>query len=78
MAYIAHIVTGVWCGDVSICDVHVRVLFLSSRSGIFFNRSAGAITDHSELAKAIDPPFKPQLYVEDPGHRKPVPVYRMG
>ena len=48
------------------------VLFVSSRSGIVFNSSAGAITDHSQSAKDIDPYFKSQLYVEDPDHRKPV------
>ena len=42
------------------------VLFLSSRSGVVFNPSAGAITDHSQSAKDIDPYFKSQLYVEDP------------
>ena len=47
----------------------VCVLFVSSRSSIVFNSSAGAITDHSQSAKDIDPYFKSQLYVEDPGHR---------
>ena len=47
------------------------VLFVSSRSDIVFNPSDGAITDHSQSAKDIDPYFKFQLdYVEDPGHRK--------
>ena len=46
----------------------VCVLFVSSRSGIVFNPNAGAITDHSQSAKDIDPYFKSQLYVEDPGH----------
>ena len=50
----------------------VCVLFVSSRSGIVFNPSAGVITDHSQSAKDIDPYFKSQLYVEYPGHRKPV------
>ena len=50
----------------------VCVLFVSSRSDIVFNPSAGAITDHSQSANDIDPYFKSQLYVEDPGHRKPV------
>ena len=50
----------------------VCVLFVSSRSGIIFNPSAGAITDHSQSAKDIDPYFKSLLYVEDPDHRKPV------
>ena len=62
MAYIAHVVTGVWCGEVGICDV--CVLFVSSRSGIVFNPSA--ITDHSKSAMGIDPYFKSQLYVETP------------
>ena len=35
----------------------VCVLFVSSRSGIVFNSSAGAITDHSQSAKDIDPYF---------------------
>ena len=50
----------------------VSVLFVSSRSGIVFNPSTGAITDDSQSAKDIDPYFKSQLYVEDPGLRKPV------
>ena len=54
------------------------VLFLSSRSAIVFNPSAGAITDHSQSAKDIDPYFKSQLYVEDPGHRKPVIILPNG
>ena len=56
-----------WAYAISVC-----VLFVSSRSGIVFNSSAGAITDHSQSAKDIDPHFKSPLYVEDPGHRKPV------
>ena len=44
----------------------VCVLFVSSRSGTVFNPNAGAITDHSQSAKDIDPYFKSQLYVEDP------------
>ena len=49
----------------------VCVLFVSNRSGIVFNPSAGAITD-SQSAKDIDPYFKFQLYVKNPSHRKPV------
>ena len=56
----------------------VCVLFVSSRSGIVFNPSAGAITDHSQSAKDIDPYFKSQLYVEDPGHRKLVLILPNG
>ena len=56
----------------------VCVLFLSSRSGIVFNPSAGAITDYSQSAKDIDPYFKSQLYVEDPGQRKPVLILPNG
>ena len=47
----------------------VCVLFVSSRSGIIINLRAGAITDHSQSVKDIDPYFKSQLYVEDPSHR---------
>ena len=53
----------------------VRVMFVSSRSGIVFNQSAGAITDHSE---GHDPYFKSQVYVEDPGNRKPVLILPNG
>ena len=56
----------------------VCVLFVSSRSGIVFNSSAGAITDHSQSAKDIDTYFKSQLYVEDPGQRKPVLILPNG
>ena len=61
MAYIAHVVTGVWCGEVGLCDARVCTVFVSSRSGIVFNPSAGAIIDHSQSAKDIDPYFKSQL-----------------
>ena len=56
----------------------VCVLFVSSRSGIVFNPSAGAITDRSQSAKDRDPYFKSQLYVEDPGNRKPVLILPNG
>ena len=62
-----------WAYAMPVCG-----LFVSSRSGIVFNPSAGAITHHSHSAKDIDPYFKFQLIVEDPGHRKPVLIYRMG
>ena len=52
--------------------------FVSSRSGIVFNPSAGAITHHSQSAKDIDLYFKFQLNVEDPGHRKPVLILPNG
>ena len=60
---------------------HMRcscVLFVANRSGIVFNPSAGAITDHSQSAKDRDPYFKSQLYVENPGHRKPVLILPNG
>ena len=38
------------------------VLFVSSTSCVVFNPSAGAITDHSQLAKDIEPYLKSQLY----------------
>ena len=56
----------------------VCVLFVSSWWGIVLNPSAGAITDYSQSAKDIDPYFKSQLYVEDPGHRKPVLILPNG
>ena len=56
----------------------VCVLFVSSRSGIVFKKSAGAITDHSQSAKDIDPYFKSQLYLVDPGHRNRYSFYRIG
>ena len=62
-----------WEYAVSVC-----VLFVSIRSGIVFNSSAGAITDDSQSAKDIDPCFKSQLYVEDPGHRRPVLILPNG
>ena len=56
----------------------VCVLIVSSRLGIVFNPTAGAITDHSQSAKVIDSYFKSQLYVEDPSHRKPVLILHNG
>ena len=56
----------------------VCVLFVSSRSGIFFNPGARAITDHILSAKAIYPYFKSQLYVEDPSRRIPVVILPNG
>ena len=54
------------------------VLFVSCRLGIVFNPRAGACTDHSQSAKDIDPYIKSQLYMEDPGHRKPVLILPNG
>ena len=71
MAYIVHVVTG----DVG---MPVHVLFVSSRSISFSTPSAGAITDHRQSAKDINPYFKSQLYVEDSGHRKPVLILPNG
>ena len=62
-----------WAYTMPVC-----VLFASSRSDIVFNSSAGAITDHSQSAKNVDLYFKSQLYVEDPGHRKPVLILPNG
>ena len=45
-------------------DGRMCVLCVSSNSGIVFNPSTGAITDHSQSAKDIDPYFKSQLYME--------------
>ena len=56
----------------------VCVLFVSSRSGIVFNPSTGAIIDHSQSAKDIDPYFKSKLYAENHSHRKPVPILPNG
>ena len=56
----------------------VCVLLVSSRTGIVFNRKAGAITDDSQSAKNIDLNFKSLIYVEDPGHRKPVIIFPNG
>ena len=50
--------------------------FVSSRSGV--NSIVGTITDHSQSAKDIDPYFKSQLYVEYPGHRKPLLILPNG
>ena len=50
----------------------VYVMFVFSRSGVLFNPSVSGITDHSQSAKDIDPYLKFQLYMDDPGHRKPV------
>ena len=56
----------------------VYVLFVSSRSGIVFNSSAGAVIYHSQSAKDINPYFKSQLYVKDLGHGKPVLILPNG
>ena len=62
-----------WAYGMLVCG-----LFICSSSGIVFNSSAGLIIDHIQSAKDIDPYFKFQLYVQDPSHRKPVLIYRMG
>ena len=55
MACTAHVVTGVWCGEVGICDARMCVLFVSSKSSIVFITTAGAITDYRQSTKDIDP-----------------------
>ena len=59
------------------CDARLCTV-ASSRSRIVFNSSVGAITVHSQSAKDIDPYFKSLLYVENPGHRKPVLILPNG
>ena len=54
------------------------ILFVSSKSGFVLNPSTDAITDYSQSANDIDPYLKSQLYVEDPGHRKPVVILPNG
>ena len=71
MAYVAHVVTGVWCGEVCADCVYIS-------SGIVFKPSPGAITDRSQSAKDTDPYFKSQLCVEDPDHRKPLLILPNG
>ena len=44
----------------------VRVLFVSSKSGIVFKPSAGAITERNQSANVVVPYFKSQLHVKDP------------
>ena len=78
MAYIAHVITGVWWSEVGICDARVCVLFVSSRSGIVFNPSASAITIHSQSAKDIDPYFKSQLCGGPMATESRHSFYRMG
>ena len=56
----------------------VCVLFVSSRSGVIFNPSAGAVTNHSQSVKDIELGFKIQVYVKDPGHRKPIRILPNG
>ena len=46
-------------------------MFVSSTSGIIFNLSASAVTDHSRSVKDIAY-FKSLLYAKDPGLLKPV------
>ena len=56
----------------------VGTLFVSSRSGIVFNPSACAITDHSQSTKDIDPYSNTQFYVVDSGYRMPVLILPNG
>ena len=42
---------------------------------ILFVSSSGAIIDHSQSTKDIDPYFKSKLYVEDPEHRKLILIF---
>ena len=56
----------------------VCILFVSSRSGIIFNSSAGAITEHSQSVKDIDLYFKSHLYVKDTATESRYSFYCMG
>ena len=53
-------------------------LFVYNTFGFVVNQSTGAITDYSLLAKDTDHYFKSQLYVENPGHQKPVLILPNG
>ena len=77
MAYIDHVVQE--CGAVRWAYVMpLCVLFVSSRSGIVFNPSAGAITDHSQSAKDIDPFLSPSSMWRTPATESRYLFYRMG
>ena len=52
--------------------------FVSSTSGIVFNPSTGAITNHSQSTKKKDPCFKSQLSVDDLVNESQYSFYRMG
>ena len=60
------------------CPCVLLLCVVSSRSSIVVNPSSGAITDHSQSAKDIDPYFESLLYVEGPGHPKPVLILPNG
>ena len=77
MANIAHVLTGVWCSDVGVCDARVCAVFVSSRSDMVFNPSAVSITDHSQSAKDIDPHFKIAAPSREPGTESRYSLYRM-
>ena len=66
-AYIANVITGVWSSGVGICDARLCTVCVQ-----LINPRVGQITDYSKSAKDIDPYFRSQLYVKDPGHRKSV------
>ena len=55
----------------------VCALFVTSRSGIVFNQSASAITDHNQSAKDIDRIFSPSSMRRTPAAESRYAFYRI-
>ena len=53
-------------------EMYVRVLFVSSTSGIFFNPRADAVTDHIQSANDITPYIRCQLHVDELCNWRPI------
>ena len=71
MAYIAHVVTGVWCSDVSICDARVcTVLCLAGRVSFSTRVPVQSLTTANQRRTQIR--ILSSSSVEDPSHQKPV------
>ena len=70
MACIAHVVTGVCCGEHMRCPC-VYCLCLACRVSFSARAPVQSLT-HNQSAKDIDTHFKSQIYVDDPAHREQV------
>ena len=77
MAYIAHVVTQVWCGEVVIYNARLCTVCVWQVAYRFVRAPVQSLT-LSQSAKDIHQYFKFQIYVEDPGHRKPVLILPNG
>ena len=77
MSYIAHVLTGVWCSEMGICDARVcAVLCLAYRVSFATRAPVQSLTTANQ--RRTQTRTLSSSSMEDPGHQKPVLILLNG